>query len=186
MNKPSSNTTENATERAKNIRLLLLDVDGILSDGRLYFGNSGEEIKAFNILDGMGIKLLKNSGVQVGIITGRSSQLLERRANNLGINLLVQGREDKFTALNELLESKPEGLDDITLNEIAFMGDDLPDLPVIRRVGLGLTVPNGHTEVQNNAHWQSERKGGEGAVREACDFILKAQGNYDTAIEAYL
>ncbi len=181
-----SNPSNTAVERAKKIRLLLLDVDGVLSDGRLYFGNSGEEIKAFNILDGMGIKLLQNTGVQVGIITGRTSQLLERRANNLGINLLVQGREDKLTALNELMDSKPQGLEDIQLDEIAFMGDDLPDLAVIRRVGLGLTVPNGHREVQNNAHWQSERKGGEGAVREACDFILQAQGRYDSAIESYL
>lgn len=180
------NLSEDVIERAKNIRLLLLDVDGVLSDGRLYFGNSGEEIKAFNILDGMGIKLLQNSGVQVGIITGRTSQLLERRANNLGIKLLVQGREDKLTALTELLENKPSGLEDITLDQIAFMGDDLPDLAVIRRVGLGLTVPNGHTEVQRNALWQSQRNGGEGAVREACDFILQAQGQYESAIEIYL
>ena len=125
-------------ESAKKIKLLLLDVDGVLTDGRLYYGNSGEEMKAFNIQDGLGIKLLQQGNVQVGIITGRVSALLQRRADELGISPVVQGREDKLTALNELLQTM-----DISLDEIAFMGDDLPDLAVIRRVGLGITPANG-------------------------------------------
>ena len=111
---------------AKNIKLLLLDVDGVLTDGKLYYGNSGEELKAFNIQDGLGIKLLQQAGIQVGIITGRVSALLQRRADELGISPVIQGREDKLTALRELLQGMNLGL-----NEIAFMGDDLPDLSVI-------------------------------------------------------
>mgnify|MGYP006077643163 CR=1 FL=1 len=123
---------------AKKIKLLLLDVDGVLTDGRLYYGNNGEEMKAFNIQDGLGIKLLQRAEVQVGIITGRVSTLLERRATELGIHPVVQGREDKLTALQELMQTM-----DINLDEIAFVGDDLPDLAVIRRVGLGITPANG-------------------------------------------
>ena len=120
---------------AKNIKLLLLDVDGVLTDGKLYYGNSGEELKAFNIQDGLGIKLLQQAGIQVGIITGRVSALLQRRADELGISPVIQGREDKLTALRELLQGMNLGL-----NEIAFMGDDLPDLSVINTVGLGLSL----------------------------------------------
>ena len=115
---------------AKNIKLLLLDVDGVLTDGKLYYGNSGEELKAFNIQDGLGIKLLQQGGIQVGIITGRVSTLLQRRADELGINPVIQGREDKLTALRELLENQNLGL-----HQIAFMGDDLPDLSAINSVG---------------------------------------------------
>ncbi len=167
-------------ESAKNIRLLLLDVDGVLTDGRLYYGNSGEEIKAFNIQDGLGIKLLQQGNIQVGIITGRVSALLQRRADELGINPVVQGREDKLTALNELLESM-----DIGMDEIAFMGDDLPDLPVIRRVGLGITPANGSSTVAQQAQWKTTRSGGDGAVREVAEMILSAQGKLDAILAAY-
>ena len=170
----------NPEEAARHIRLLLLDVDGVLTDGRLYYGNNGEELKAFHIQDGLGIKLLQRNGVRVGIITGRRSELVARRAGELGIELLVQGREDKSRALDELLVRDP-----IPLHQIAFMGDDLPDLPVMTRVGLALTVADCASSVAPRAHWQARRGGGRGAVREAAEFILKAQGRFDAAVEGY-
>ena len=117
----------------------------------------------------------------MGIITGRRSELVARRAANLGIELLIQGREDKLAALYELIDDMA-----ITLEEIAFMGDDYPDLAVIRRVGLGMTVANAHPTVAEHAAWQSEKRGGEGAVREACDLLMRAQDTFDTALAEYL
>lgn len=168
-------------ERAAQIKLLLLDVDGVLTDGRLYFGNTGEEFKSFSTLDGQGIKALQKTGVKVGIITGRTSNLVARRASDLGINILVQGREDKWDALQEILQDHPFALD-----AIAFMGDDWPDLTIMTRVGLALTVANAHVSVVDRAHWQSRERGGEGAVRAACDLIMHAQGTFDTALAPYL
>ncbi len=165
---------------AKKIKLLLLDVDGVLTDGRLYYGNSGEELKAFNIQDGLGIKLLQRGGIQVGIITGRRSTLLERRAEELTISPIIQGREDKWSALNEILEGM-----DISPEEIAFMGDDLPDLAVINRVGLGVTPANANSAVANQAHWQTEKCGGDGAVREVAELILGAQKKLESLLATY-
>ena len=165
---------------AKNIKLLLLDVDGVLTDGKLYYGNSGEELKAFNIQDGLGIKLLQQGGIQVGIITGRVSTLLQRRADELGINPVIQGREDKLIALRELLKSQ-----NLDLHQIAFMGDDLPDLSAINSVGLGITVANASSTLAAKADWQTLRSGGDGAVREAAEMILKAQGKFDTLVELF-
>lgn len=165
---------------AKNIKLLLLDVDGVLTDGKLYYGNSGEELKAFNIQDGLGIKLLQQAGIQVGIITGRVSALLQRRADELGISPVIQGREDKLTALRELLQGMNLGL-----NEIAFMGDDLPDLSVINIVGLGITVANASSTLTTEAAWQTRRSGGDGAVREAAEMILRAQNKFDALVEQF-
>lgn len=169
------------SKRAASIKLLLLDVDGVLTDGRLFFGNNGEEFKSFSTLDGQGVKTLQKSGVKVGIITGRTSNLVARRANDLGISILVQGREDKWDALQEILQEHPVGLD-----EIAFMGDDWPDLTVMTRVGLALTVANAHPSVASRAHWQSSERGGEGAVRAACDLIMQAQGTFDAVLASYL
>lgn len=166
---------------AKNIRLLLLDVDGVLTDGRLYYGNQGEELKAFNIQDGLGIKLLQRNGIEVGIITGRSSQLLSRRATELGIELVVQGREDKLTALNEMLETSH-----YDMQEIAFLGDDLPDLAVIRRVGLGVAVANARPIIAEHALWQTSACGGHGAVRELAELLLSAQGKLEETLADYL
>ena len=164
---------------AKNIKLLLLDVDGVLTDGHLYYGNNGEELKAFDIQDGLGIKLLQKGGIQVGIITGRVSQLLQCRADELGISPVVQGREDKLTALGELLESM-----DIQIHEIAFMGRSARS-GSDNRVGLGMTVANGSATVAASALWQSSRSGGSGAVREAAEMILAAQGKLDDILAAY-
>ena len=168
-------------ERAAQIRLFLLDVDGVLTDGRLYFSNSGEEFKSFSTLDGQGIKALQKTGVKVGIITGRISNLVARRAKDLGIEILVQGREDKWDALQEILQQHS-----YALHEIAFMGDDWPDLTVMTRVGLAFTVANAHTCVAQRAHWQSAERGGEGAVRAACDLIMQAQNTFDAALNTYL
>ncbi len=168
-------------EKAKRIRLLILDVDGVLSDGKLYFSNSGDEIKAFNSLDGHGIKMLQASGVAVAIITGRTSHIVAKRAKDLGIQHLIQGRQDKLNALNELLAEQP-----FSLEEVAHMGDDYPDLPLIRRVGLGLVPANAHKVVKHYSHWQSQHCGGEGAVREACDLLMIAQQSFDDALAPYL
>lgn len=167
--------------RARRIQLLILDVDGVLTDGKLYFGNNGEELKSFSTLDGHGVKLLQKSGVKVGIISGRKSDLVTRRARDLGIEIVIQGREDKWTALQEILAH-----DNITHENIAFMGDDWPDLTVMSRVGLALTVANAHISVIERAHWQSRFRGGEGAVREACDMIMQAQGSFDAALAPYI
>lgn len=167
--------------RARRIKLLVLDVDGVLTDGKLYFSNNGDELKAFCTLDGHGIKLLQKSGVTVAIITGRKSELVAKRARDLGIQYLIQGREDKWDALQEILADNP-----VSTEEIAFMGDDWPDLTVMCRVGLALTVTNAHTSIIERAHWQSRFRGGEGAVREACDLIMQAQGTYEAALAQYL
>jgi 3-deoxy-D-manno-octulosonate 8-phosphate phosphatase (KDO 8-P phosphatase) len=161
-----------AEQRARHARLLVLDVDGVLSDGRIYYGSDGEELKAFNIKDGLGIKLLQRDGVTVAIITGRNSPVVTRRAAELGIEHLVQGREDKAAALAELCRDL-----DLQLSECAYMGDDLPDLAAIRAAGLGMSVADGVERVRSAADWVSTRPGGHGAVREACEFILSARGS---------
>ena len=159
-------------ERARRIRLLALDVDGVLTDGRIYYGANQEELKAFHIKDGLGIKLLQRDGIIVAIITGRSSAMVDRRAAELGIEHVVQGREDKLTALTELCVTL-----DIALDACAYMGDDLPDLSAIAEAGLGLTVAAANTSVASYADWQSDLCGGDGAVREACDFLLRSRGS---------
>lgn len=172
---------EDITARARDIRTLVLDVDGVLTGGELLYTSDGEEIKQFNILDGLGIKMLQRSGIETVIISGRQSPMLERRARELGINRLVQGREDKRLALRELCDST--GLD---LEHIAYAGDDLPDLGAIRVARLGVTVPNGHTLLRQYAQGCTKKPGGAGAVRELADFILKAQNRYHDAIDPYL
>jgi len=168
-------------ERARATTLLLLDVDGVLTAGELFLADSGEEIKAFSTLDGQGIKLLQKNGVQVGILTGRKSALLSLRAENLGIKIVVQGREDKLEALTELCEQ--QGL---KKENIAYVGDDLPDIRVMKAVRLSFAVDNAHNSVKSIAHAQTQLCGGLGAVREVCDFILQAQDRYDDAIAPYL
>lgn len=168
-------------DKARKIRLLALDVDGVLTDGRLYFSASGDELKAFNILDGHGIKLLRSQGIEVAIITGRTSPLTARRASDLGIAHLLQGREDKKQALTELCTTLS-----IQLEAVAYVGDDLPDLGAIRACGLGICVANAHAALKLHADFCTTQRGGEGAVREVCDLILQAQDKYDTVIAHYL
>jgi 3-deoxy-D-manno-octulosonate 8-phosphate phosphatase (KDO 8-P phosphatase) len=167
-------------QRAAAIRWLVLDVDGVLTDGRLWYGNSGEELKAFDIQDGLGIKLLQRGGIQVAVITGRQSQLVARRTGELGITRVTQGREDKLVALRELCASI-----DTPLDSVAYMGDDLPDLSALMHAGLALVPANARPELAAVAHYQTSRCGGNGAVREAGEWLLRATGRWDAIVEAY-
>ena len=168
-------------QRARAIKLAIFDVDGVLTDGRLYFLADGSEFKTFNTLDGHGIKMLIASGVQTAIISGRKTPVVERRAQNLGIQHLFQGREDKLVVLDGLLAELG-----LSYEQVAYLGDDLPDLPVIRRVGLGMAVASADGFVRQHAHGVTQARGGEGAAREFCELILRAQGNLDAAQAAYL
>ncbi|MEQ9463384.1 MAG: HAD hydrolase family protein [Haliea sp.] len=169
-----------AATLAQGIRLLALDVDGVLSDGRVIYASDGSELKAFNIKDGLGIKLLQRTGITVAIITGRRSDVVGRRAAELGITQLIEGREDKLTALRELCA----GLD-LDLAECAYMGDDLPDLGAIRAAGLGLTVADAVAEVREAADWCSAAAGGAGAVREACEWLLRQRGEWPAILAGF-
>ena len=173
--------TIDLTRQAGCVRLLALDVDGVLSDGQLYFGNQGEEIKAFNSLDGHGIKMLQASGVKVAIVTGRTSNIVAQRAKQLGIELVLQGREDKLKALYELTEHLR-----LDWNAMAYIGDDLPDLAAIIKVGLGISVPNAAKTMAQYSQYVTRLSGGHGAVREVCDLIMQAQGTWDEALAPYL
>lgn len=168
-------------EKAAAIRLLALDVDGIMTDGTLLFSASGDEMKGFNILDGLGIKQVMAAGINVAVITGRRSPLTEKRMNDLGIPHLMQGREDKKVALRELAAQL-----EIAPHQIAYMGDDLPDLPAIRYAGLGITVPNGYWLVRQHADFCTSVAGGSGAVREACELLLCAYGQLNASLQPYL
>ncbi len=169
------NIEENqAGQLAAGIRLLLLDVDGVLTDGSLYFSEDGSEAKAFNTQDGHGIRMLLENEIQVGIITGRSSKIVENRARDLGISILYQKQSDKLAALNAIVTES-----DIPATAIAYAGDDLPDLSVINAVGLGIAVANAHNIVLNKAKLITSRSGGQGAVREISDYLLQAQNKYD-------
>jgi 3-deoxy-D-manno-octulosonate 8-phosphate phosphatase (KDO 8-P phosphatase) len=182
MSKPNTSTSTSSASRtmAATIKVLALDVDGVLTNGAIYYGNSGEELKAFNIKDGLGIKLLQKSGVTVAIITGRQSDIVQRRATELGIDAVIQGREDKLAALEELASNLG-----INLSECAYMGDDLPDLSAITAAGLGMTVADACATVAAAADWQSNLPGGAGAVREACEFLLDASGSLEHAEEGF-
>jgi len=169
------------TRCAIAIRLLALDVDGVLTAGEVTYSSDGQELKSFSILDGLGIKMLQTSGIEVAIITGRRSPMVERRAAELGIAALIQGREDKLAALTRLCEERNLGLD-----EVAYIGDDLPDLQAIRAVALGVTVANGHPLVREHAQLCTTQTGGQGAVREFADYLLKARGQYQAAVARYL
>ena len=169
------------TERIKPLRLVAFDVDGVLTDGGLYLSDSGEEFKRFNSLDGHGLKMLKASGVELAIITGRTSRCVEQRARNLGIARLHQGVEDKFAVMQALLAELK-----LAPEAAAFMGDDVVDLPVMRRVGLALSVPAAPQVVRDHAHYVSRREAGHGAVREVCEMILGAQGTLDAQLAPYL
>lgn len=173
--------SRDARQRASAIQLLALDVDGVLTAGELLYTSDGEELKVFNILDGLGVKLLQDNGVEVAIISGRQSPMLTRRAEELGIRRVIQGREDKRTALLALT-----GDCGIPLEHTAYAGDDLPDLAAIREAGLGITVPNGHPALRRHARLCTERRGGEGAVREIADYLLDAQDRLESAIAAWL
>jgi len=158
-------------ERARKVRVAIFDVDGVLTDGSLYLTDGGDEIKAFNSHDGHGMKMLRESGVELAIITGRTSRSVELRARNLGVELLYQGVADKARAYAELLVARK-----LDAGATAYMGDDVVDLPVLRRCGLALTVPEAPLAVKQYADYVTRAPGGRGAAREACELIMHAQG----------
>lgn len=167
-------------EKLKNIRLLLLDVDGVLTDGGIIYDGNGLETKCFNVRDGHGIKMLQRYGIKVGIITGRTSTVVDIRARELGIDLVCQGSLKKLESYIEI--KGKTGLDD---SQIAYMGDDIIDVPVLRRVGFAAAPFDGLPEVRAAAHYVSSCNGGRGAVREVCDMILKALGVWDEIAARY-
>jgi len=168
--------SEDAKARAKKVKLLICDIDGVFSDGRIYLGNQGEELKAFNTKDGFGIKALGASGVDVAIITGRRSQIVTTRMKALNVRHIIQGEEDKLPALKNLAQQQ-----NIELSEIAYIGDDVPDLSCIESVGLGIAVLDAHPSVLAGANHTTFTRGGFGAVREVCDLIMQCQGSLSSA-----
>jgi 3-deoxy-D-manno-octulosonate 8-phosphate phosphatase (KDO 8-P phosphatase) len=176
------NLDKDATiQRAAEIRLVILDVDGVLTDGRLYFGHDGDELKAFNSRDGHGVKMLQNNGVEIAIISGRCSNAVERRMADLKIthvHLGVENKREVFDALLSQLALSP--------NEVAYVGDDVIDLPVMRRVGLAIAVKDADPFVKRYAHWHTPNPGGHGAVRDVCELLLEARGQLETEREKYL
>lgn len=174
-------TTPQVLAKARRIKLLILDVDGVLTDGRLLFDDQGREYKCFHARDGHGIKLLRQSGVEVAVISGRKSQSVALRMKNLGIEHVYQGHEDKISAFQEVLEKtgvKPE--------QAAHVGDDLLDLPIMVRVGFAVAVKDANFAVKQHADWCTETRGGLGAAREVCDLIMQAQGTYERVLQHYL
>lgn len=168
-------------QKAKKIKLVTFDVDGVLTDGRLYYGPDGEELKVFHVWDGLGIKLLQQTGIAIAIITSRSSPIVKQRMQELGIPYLYQGQHNKSYAFNELINKLQ-----INEEQTAHVGDDLPDLPLIQRAGLGIAVANAHPLLQQHADWQTSACGGAGAAREVCEFIMRAQETLEPAYKEYL
>ena len=166
--------------RAKRIRLLLLDVDGVMTDGRLGYDGAGREFKFFYARDGIGIRLLQGAGLRVGILSGRRAKVVELRAGELGIDLLLQNVRDKARALEEILKKEK-----LSPDEICYVGDDLVDLPVLTRVGLAVAVADAAPEVKAAAHILTRKPGGMGAVREVCEILLKAQGKWQEGVQKY-
>lgn len=167
--------------RFKEIKLLILDVDGVMTDGGLMIGDDGQEYKIFHAHDGLGMKLLKSTGVELAIITGRTSNVVKKRAESTGVAHFYQGAEDKLSAWQDLIKKtgvKPE--------ESAFMGDDVVDLPPMIRCGLALAVPNAPKLVLDNAHYTTQKAGGRGAVREVCELMMQAQNTFNATMQPFL
>ena len=177
---PSANEGD-AAARSKRVRVAAFDVDGVLTDGSLYYSDGGEEFKAFNVQDGHGLRMLQESGVAIAIITSRTSKLVANRARNLGIEHLYQGVENKREAMDALLQQL--GLE---WSATSFMGDDVIDLPVLRRCGFAVAVPEAPALVRHHAHYVTRASGGRGAVREMAEFVMHAQGTLETALARYL
>ncbi|OOZ36789.1 3-deoxy-D-manno-octulosonate 8-phosphate phosphatase [Solemya velesiana gill symbiont] len=172
---------QNILEKAAQIRMVIFDVDGVLTDGSLFLGDDGLEYKAFNSKDGHGMKMLQHSGVEIAIITGRASVVVEKRMESLGIQHVYQGRLEKLLAYEELKQKV--GLKD---EEVAYAGDDVVDLPIMTKVGLAIAVQDAHKMVKQHAHWQTDVGGGRGAAREVCELIMEAKGTLDETLKGYL
>jgi 3-deoxy-D-manno-octulosonate 8-phosphate phosphatase (KDO 8-P phosphatase) len=172
---------EEVWQRARAIRLLILDIDGVLTDGRLYFDAKGETLKVFHVRDGHGIKMAQRGGVEVAMVSGRRSDAAFHRARELGVTRFYEGVRDKAAVLEELLAAL-----DFTPAEVAAVGDELVDLPLFHRVGLAVAVADAVPEVKAAAHWVTDLPGGRGAVREVCDLILKARGRWEELFRPWL
>ncbi|MDA1053907.1 MAG: HAD hydrolase family protein [Planctomycetota bacterium] len=167
-------------DRCKNVELILSDVDGVLTDGGLIFDNQGIEIKRFHVRDGLGIKLWRRGGFKFGILTARTSHIVKLRSSELGVDVVRQGFEEKLSVAHEVA-----GELGFTIEQVCYVGDDLPDLPVMRAVGLAIAVADACDEVQGVAHHVTKLPGGQGAVREAIEYITKAKGLWDDMIRKY-
>jgi 3-deoxy-D-manno-octulosonate 8-phosphate phosphatase (KDO 8-P phosphatase) len=167
--------------RAARVRLAVFDVDGVLTDGKLWYGADGAETKAFHVHDGLGLKLISDNGIEVALITARDSTVLAGRARELGLRHVFQGQRDKLACLRQLCASL-----NIELSAVAYTGDDLPDLAPMQHVGLAIAVANAHGWMRQHTHWQTRLRGGEGAVREVCDLLLDAQGKSDAIVRKHL
>jgi len=168
-------------DKAARIRLVIFDVDGVLTDGSLYVGDDGQEYKAFNSRDGHGIKMLQKHDVTVGIITGRTSMVVEHRMANLGVTHVYQGKLEKLPAFEDII-----GKLGIDPQETAYVGDDVVDLPVMRRVGLAIAVQDAHPLVLRHSHWQTPSRGGRGAARDVCELLMEARGVLQQELDSYL
>ena len=168
-------------EKAKNIKLVIFDIDGVMTDGSLFFDNSGEEYKAFNSLDGHGLRMLQECGVNVAVITGRKSELVKHRMNDLGVTLIYQGYRDKTPAFAALRKEV-----NLSKDQITYVGDDVVDLPIMSQLDFAIAVQNAHPFVKQHAHWITDRSGGHGAVRDVCEFILEAKGLLNDKLHSYL
>jgi 3-deoxy-D-manno-octulosonate 8-phosphate phosphatase (KDO 8-P phosphatase) len=167
--------------KAKKVKLILMDNDGVLTEGKIIFFSGGGEAKAFDVKDGVGIKLAQRVGIKIGIITGRSSEAVERRAQELEVDELYQGAREKLASYEKII--KKHSLQD---EEVCFIGDDIIDIPVMKRVGFPVAVADAHEDILPFAIYQTDLKGGQGAVREAIDLIIKAQGKWDQLMKRYL
>lgn len=176
-----ANISPEVLARAREVKLLILDVDGVLTSGQLFMASDGDIIKAFNTLDGHGVKMLQESGVQTAIITARNDNAVHYRAEQLGITHYLHGQHDKKKAYFELLQQA-----DVAQNQCAMVGDDVIDLPILSRCGFPVAVANAHEFVQQHAVWVTQKNGGFGAVREVTDLIMHAQGTLQAALERYL
>jgi 3-deoxy-D-manno-octulosonate 8-phosphate phosphatase (KDO 8-P phosphatase) len=172
---------EDVRERASRIRLLILDIDGVLTDGRLYFDAKGETLKVFHVRDGHGIKMVQRGGLEVAMVSGRRSDAAYHRARELGISRFYEGVRDKVAILEELLAAL-----NLQPAEVAAVGDELVDLPLFHRVGLGVAVADAVPEAKAAAHWVTSLPGGKGAVREVCDLLLKAQGKWAELVSPWI
>jgi len=172
---------QDLTDKARHIALVIFDVDGVLTNGSLFYGDDGQEYKAFNSKDGHGMRMLLDSGVQIGIITGRESEVVLLRMRNLGISHVLQGRREKLPAYEEMKQ-----MTGMTDDKIAYVGDDVVDLPVMKRVALAVAVQDAHPLVKQHAHWQTPSNGGQGAARDLCELIMDAKGTLQPMLESYL
>ena len=175
------NLTPEQITKIEQIKLLILDVDGLLTDGRLYFDNNGTEYKCFHARDGHGIKMLRQTGVEIAVISGRSSNTVALRMESLGVKYVFQGHENKRAAFDEILNTL-----NLTAEQTAHMGDDLLDLPIMTQVGFAIAVQDANFAVKNHADWCTATAGGLGAVREVCDLIMQVQGNFQSILQTYL